>query len=81
MLSVLYTVLGIVMFGLCLGVILSVIVLVPLTIYLLPYLGWLGIQQSRGYYTDNPITKDGFMVGAKKATKLYRHWITGQELL
>lgn len=75
-----YIVSGIIVFGLCLGAIISVFVFVPITLYLLPYLGWLGVQQSKGYYTDRIITHDGYRVSIKNATRLYKHWITGQEL-
>lgn len=80
MLSVAYIVLGIVIFGLCLGVVISLVTLVPLFLYILPYCSWLGVQQSQGNYTGMTVMDDGFTASVKKATRLYKHWITGQEL-
>ena len=78
--SVCYIVIGFIVFWMCVGTILSVLVFVPIFFYCIPYFCWLGIQQAKGRYTDKGGEIDGLRLSLKYATRLYKHWITGQEL-
>ena len=44
--------LKILVFALCVGVGLAVLVFVPLTLYVIPYALWIGAQNTRGRHLD-----------------------------
>lgn len=81
MLSVIYVVFGILIVALASGVVLSILVFVPLTLYVLPYSIWLGAQQQKGMYIEQDVKQNGLIRWVRNATKVYKHWITGKELL
>jgi hypothetical protein len=64
-------------FILCLGVGLAVIIYVPLTIYSIPYCLWVGFQNNVGKHLDKK--KEGFWKGTRNATILYKSWILRRE--
>lgn len=64
----------ILIFALCAGAIIAVLIFVPLAIYLIPYSLWLGYQNTGGKHLDKK--KEGNWKAAKHATKLYASWIT-----
>lgn len=65
------------LFALCLGAGIAVLVFVPITIYIIPYCLWVGTQNTVGKHLDKKNEKLSRM--AKNATKLYKAWITRQE--
>lgn len=64
-------------FGLCLGAAVSVLVFVPLFIYTIPYALWVGRENTMGRQKDKK--KEKIFSAAKNATKLYKSWITRQK--
>lgn len=60
--------------GLCVGAIISVLVFVPLSIYIIPYALWMGNQHSLGRHLDKKQEK--FWSIVRNATKLYASWIS-----
>ena len=63
----------VIVFGIALGVVISVIVVIPQFLYQLPYLVWAGYTDASSVY---PATKNcGFFQDTINATKLYKHWI------
>lgn len=71
------TIFKIVIFTLCLGVALSVLVYVPLFIYVIPYALWVGFQNQVGKHKDKK--DESVFRSAKNATKLYSAWICRRE--
>lgn len=69
--------LKLIIFALCAGAIISFIVFVPLTIYVIPYCWWVGGQHCIGKHLDKK--KEGIMRTVKHATILYKSWITRKE--
>ena len=63
--------------ALCAGVLISVIVFVPLTLYTIPYALWVGSQNTRGKHLDKK--KESIFRAARNATKLYKAKLTGHE--
>ena len=59
--------LKILVFALCVGVGLAVLVFVPLTLYVIPYALWIGRHLDK--------KKESVFRAAKNATKLYSAWI------
>lgn len=59
--------------ALCIGVVLSFIVCVPLAIYCIPYALWVGSQNLVGKQLDKKDEKVSQII--KNATKLYSCWI------
>lgn len=78
MFAVIMFVLKILMFTFCLGVSLSIIVYVPLLVYLTPYSIWLGTSKAKRLYPKLQGNKS-FWLSVKRATKLYKSWITRKE--
>ena len=69
--------LKILVFALCVGVGLAVLVFVPLTLYVIPYALWIGAQNTRGRHLDKK--KESVFRAARNATKLYSAWIHRRE--
>ncbi|PWM25633.1 MAG: hypothetical protein DBX48_06355 [Limosilactobacillus fermentum] len=69
--------LKVLVFALCVGAIVSVIVCVPLALYGIPYCLWVGRQNTMGKHLDKK--KESVFRTAKNATKFYKAWITRQE--
>lgn len=69
--------LKVLVFALCAGVLISVIVFVPLTLYTIPYALWVGSQNTRGKHLDKK--KESIFRAARNATKLYKAKLTGHE--
>jgi hypothetical protein len=67
----------VIVFALCLGAIISVIVLVPMFLYTIPYTLWVGRENTMGRQKDKQ--KEKIFSAAKNATKLYKSWITRQK--
>lgn len=67
-------VIHVLLFALCAGVVISVVILVPTAIYSIPYCLWLGFQMTKGKYKDKK--NDSIFKTAKNATKVYFSWIT-----
>lgn len=65
------------LFAICAGAIISVLVFVPLSIYIIPYALWVGTQNTKGKYLERK--KDGFWKIVRHATILYRSWIRREE--
>ncbi|WP_018752676.1 hypothetical protein [Paenibacillus sanguinis] len=61
-------------FALCAGAIIAVLIFVPLAIYVTPYTLWVGFQNNAGKHLDKKKEKN--WKAAKNATKLYASWIT-----
>lgn len=64
-------------FSLCFGAAVSVIVFVPLFIYGIPYCLWVGHENLAGRQKDKKNEK--FFTTVKNATKLYKAWIARQK--
>lgn len=64
-------------FILCAGVVVSIVVLVPLAVYTIPYDLWVGSQNTRGKHKDK--RKEPFFRSVRNATRLYIAWITRRE--
>ena len=77
MLVALLFVLKLVIFAILAGVVISFIVFVPLTVYVIPYCLWVGSQHCVGKHTDKK--KEGAWKTVKHATILYKSWITRKE--
>lgn len=60
-------------FAICAGAVISVLVLVPLFIYGIPYILWVGNENTKGKQLDKK--KEGFWRTVKNATHLYGCWI------
>lgn len=75
--TLIFVMIKVLVFALCLGAIVSVLVLVPLFLYALPYDLWIGSQNTRGKQLDKK--KEGIFRAARNATKLYKAWITRRE--
>lgn len=71
--------LKVLVFALCAGAIVSVIVFVPLCLYVIPYALWVGSEQTMGRQKDKLKKGESAFRTAKYATKLYKAWITRQE--
>jgi len=67
----------IVLFALGAGVVISVVIFVPLTIYVIPYCLWVGNQFTIGKHHDKK--KESLFKTAKHATILYKSWISRKE--
>jgi hypothetical protein len=64
-------------FALCAGVVVSILVFVPLSLYIIPYALWVGNEQTMGRQMDKK--KQTPFQAAKNATKLYGAWIRRQK--
>lgn len=75
--TLIFVMIKVLVFALCLGAIVSVLVFVPLTLYVIPYCLWVGSQNTRGKQLDKK--KESVFRSTKNATKLYKAWITRRE--
>lgn len=73
-LGIVWFLLGLVFFTLIAGVVISVAIFVPLFIYTIPYIWWVGGQHEIGKHLDKK--KEGVWKTARHATILYKSWIT-----
>lgn len=69
--------LKVLVFALCAGAVISVLVFVPLTLYTIPYALWIGGQNTIGKQLDKK--KEPIFRAARNATKLYKAKLTGHE--
>ncbi len=69
--------LKVLIFALCAGAVVSILVLVPMFFYTIPYALWVGRENTMGRQKDKD--KENIFQAAKNATKLYKVWITGQK--
>lgn len=74
-----FVMLKVLVFALCAGAIISVLVFVPLGLYVIPYALWVGRQQTMGRQKDKLKKGENVFHTAKQATKLYIAWITRRE--
>lgn len=77
MLAGLWFALGVLIFALCAGAVISFVVFVPLFIYTIPYAWWLGGQHAIGKHKDK--MKENFLRSVRNATILYKSWIRRKE--
>lgn len=66
-------------FALCAGAVISVLVLVPTGLYVIPYALWIGFQQTKGKHKDKLVKGEKLFITARDATKLYKSWIIRKE--
>lgn len=76
---ILSTILHVLVFVLCAGAVISILVVVPTFLYTIPYTLWVGFEQTKGRHKDKLQKGDNFFHVAKDATKLYKAWITKRE--
>lgn len=69
--------LKILVFGICAGVALSILILVPAAIYVIPYWFWTIDQNSKGRHKDKK--KEKLSRSVRNATRLYAAWISRRE--
>ncbi len=67
----------ILIFALCLGAVLAVIIFIPLTIYVIPYCLWIGGKNCIGKYLETK--NESPFRSVRNATRLYKAWITRTE--
>jgi len=77
--TLIFVMLKVLVFALCAGAIVSVIVFVPLGLYVIPYALWVGREQTMGRQKDKLQKGENVFRTAKNATKLYKAWITSQD--
>lgn len=65
-------------FAFVLGVLLSFLYYVPLTLYSIPYILWIGYQNTKGMY-QNISVQEGVWKNCKNATKVYISFFTGKK--
>jgi hypothetical protein len=73
------TMIHVLVFALCAGAVISVLVLVPTFLYTIPYTLWVGAQQTKGKHKDKLQKGQSIFRAAKDATKLYKAWISKSE--
>lgn len=61
-----------------LGIVISFLYFVPLTLYSIPYILWLGSQSTKGMYQDISVQKSTWS-NVKNATKVYLSFIIGRK--
>ncbi|WP_312938885.1 hypothetical protein [Oscillibacter sp.] len=69
--------LKVLVFALCLGVGLAVLIFVPLAIYIIPYCLWVGFQNNVGKQKDKKGESTSRMI--RNATVLYKAKLSGKE--
>ena len=69
--------LKLIVFALCAGAVISFLTFVVLTVYVFPYLMWVGSQNYIGKHKDKK--KESVFRSTKNATILYKSWITRKE--
>lgn len=67
--------------ALAIGGLIGALIVIPIMIYSFPYMCWLGWNKGtkgipRKLESEGLSPKDGFLLYAQNATKLYRSWIT-----
>lgn len=67
----------VIVFALCVGAIISLLVYIPLTLYVIPYALWIGFQNNKGKQLDKK--KESIFRSAKNASKLYKAWVLRKE--
>ena len=75
--GVIFFILNLLFFTFCAGVVISLIVVVPLFIYTIPYSFWCGTLKGKKLMTN--FEKQSFFKGVKNATTLYKSWILKKE--
>ena len=66
-----------ILFSIGAGLLISILIFVPLTIYVIPYAFWLGIEHTKGKHEDKK--KEKLSKSVKHATILYGSWISRKE--
>lgn len=74
---IIWVMLKVLVFALCAGAVVSAVVLIPITLYTIPYDLWIGCQNTVGKQMDKK--KEPLFHAAKNATKLYKAKLTGRE--
>lgn len=64
--------------SLILGIVISFLYFVPLTLYSIPYILWLGFQNTKGMYRNISVQESTWN-NVKNATKVYLSFITGRK--
>ncbi len=64
--------------SLMLGIVISFLYFVPLTLYSIPYILWLGSQNNKGMYRNISVQESTWH-NVKNATKVYLSFITGRK--
>lgn len=77
MMTMIWVMLKVVMFALCAGAAVAVLIFVPLTLYVVPYTLWIGFQNNKGNQLDKK--KESIFQTVRNATKLYKAKLTGKE--
>jgi hypothetical protein len=77
MMIIFWVMLKVLVFALCLGAGLAVLIFVPLTIYAIPYCLWVGGQNCIGKQKDKK--NEGLRRTVRNATILYKAKLSGQE--
>ncbi|MEA4933277.1 MAG: hypothetical protein VB071_06810 [Lawsonibacter sp.] len=77
MMVIFWVMLKVLVFALCLGVAISVLIFVPLTVYAIPYCLWVGCQNNIGKQKDKK--NEGVRRTVRNATILYKAKLTGRE--
>jgi fatty acid desaturase len=67
----------VIVFALCAGAAIAVLVFVPLMIYAIPYCLWVGSQNTKGKHKDKK--DEAFKNTIRNATKLYKAKLSGRE--
>ncbi|MBV1817649.1 hypothetical protein KUA25_06180 [Bacteroidales bacterium MSK.15.36] len=75
--TMIITMFKVAVFALCVGAVISLLIYVPLTFYVIPYALWIGFQNNKGKQLDKK--KESVFRSAKNATKLYKAWILRRE--
>ena len=68
-------IINVLVFALCAGAVISILVFVPLFTYTIPYILWVGHQNTKGRHKDKSQNGESIFRNAKFATKLYKAWI------
>lgn len=58
---------------LVIGILVSIVTIVPLMILTIPYAFWVGVQKTKGKYPE--LQTEPFLRSVKNAFKLYKSWI------
>ncbi len=75
--TLIWVMLKVLVFALCAGAVIAVLVFVPLTLYVIPYTLWIGFQNNKGKQLDKK--KEPVFRAVRNATKLYKAKLTGHE--
>ena len=72
-------IIGMMCISLIIGITASILIFVPLCIYVIPYAWWAGGYEVRKVY-GNKIKTTSFFKDIHNATILYKHWLFNKEL-